>query len=177
MAWHIIFFLKSLRSLEEFRKNPHVKIPPKSPCANFQSLGKFRNSFSLLSTRSTLRPTRPLAQPAPLASLLSQAEFNLAGPASPHVDGVFAEVRFPFWFAPFELAASLSSLCQVGLGCQFCLPPPPADRCHFLSSPPATPRRPTSDLEMSGEVFTPRLDSPLEFHSLTLIKPPRHQWR
>jgi hypothetical protein len=24
-------FLKSLRSLEEFMKNPHVKIPPKSP--------------------------------------------------------------------------------------------------------------------------------------------------
>jgi hypothetical protein len=32
-----------LRSLEEFRKNHHVKIPPKSPCANFQSLGKFKN--------------------------------------------------------------------------------------------------------------------------------------
>jgi hypothetical protein len=36
-------FLKYLRSLEEFRKNPHVKIPPKSPSANFQSLGKFKN--------------------------------------------------------------------------------------------------------------------------------------
>jgi hypothetical protein len=32
-----------LRSLEEFRKNPHVKIPPKSPYTNFQSLGKFKN--------------------------------------------------------------------------------------------------------------------------------------
>jgi hypothetical protein len=41
MAYYI--FLKSLRSLEEFRKNPHIKIPPKSPCANFQSLGKFKN--------------------------------------------------------------------------------------------------------------------------------------
>jgi hypothetical protein len=41
MAYYI--FLKSLRSSEEFRKNPHVKIPPKSPCATFQSLGKFRN--------------------------------------------------------------------------------------------------------------------------------------
>jgi hypothetical protein len=41
MAYYI--FLKSLRILEEFRKNLHVKIPPKSPCANFQSLGKFRN--------------------------------------------------------------------------------------------------------------------------------------
>jgi hypothetical protein len=41
MACYI--FLKSLRSLEEFRKNPHVKIPPKSPSTNFQSLGKFKN--------------------------------------------------------------------------------------------------------------------------------------
>jgi hypothetical protein len=40
MAYYI--FLKSLRSLEEFRKNPHVKIPPKS-LTNFQSLGKFKN--------------------------------------------------------------------------------------------------------------------------------------
>jgi hypothetical protein len=43
IAWHIIFFLKSLRSLEEFRKNPDVKIPHKSPSTNFQSLGKFKN--------------------------------------------------------------------------------------------------------------------------------------
>jgi hypothetical protein len=64
-------FLKSLRSLEEFRKNFHVKIPPKSPSTNFQSLGKFKNPifnseipFSLFSARPTLRPTRPLAQPA-----------------------------------------------------------------------------------------------------------------
>jgi hypothetical protein len=41
MACYI--FLKSLRSLEEFRKNPLVKIPPKSPSTNFQSLGKFKN--------------------------------------------------------------------------------------------------------------------------------------
>jgi hypothetical protein len=36
-------FLKSLRSLEEFRKNPHLRIPPKSPSTNFQSLDKFKN--------------------------------------------------------------------------------------------------------------------------------------
>jgi hypothetical protein len=41
MAYFI--FLKSLRSLEEFRKNPYVKIPPKSPSTNLQSLGKFKN--------------------------------------------------------------------------------------------------------------------------------------
>jgi hypothetical protein len=44
MAYYI--FLKSLRSLEEFRKNPHVKIPPNFPYANFQSLGKFKNLIS-----------------------------------------------------------------------------------------------------------------------------------
>jgi hypothetical protein len=36
MAYYI--FLKSLRSLEEFRKNLHVKIPPKSPCAISKAL-------------------------------------------------------------------------------------------------------------------------------------------
>jgi hypothetical protein len=36
-------FLKSLRILEEYRKTSCVKIPPKSSCANFQSLGKFKN--------------------------------------------------------------------------------------------------------------------------------------
>jgi hypothetical protein len=41
MTYYI--FLKSLRSLEEFRKNLHVKIPPKSPSTNFQSLDKFKN--------------------------------------------------------------------------------------------------------------------------------------
>jgi hypothetical protein len=43
MAYFI--FLKYLRSLEEFRKNPYIKIPPKSPCANFQSLGELKNQF------------------------------------------------------------------------------------------------------------------------------------
>jgi hypothetical protein len=33
--------------------------------------------------------------------------------------------------------------------------PTPVDRCHFSSSPPATPHRPASNLEMPSEVFTP----------------------
>jgi hypothetical protein len=68
MAWHISFFLKYLRSLEEFRKNPHVKISPKFPCANFQSLGKFKNLSSSLSARLPL--------PA-------HSAFDPAGPAGP----------------------------------------------------------------------------------------------
>jgi hypothetical protein len=86
MAYFI--FLKYLRSLEEFRKNPHLKIPPNFPCANFQSLDKFKNpifnsKIFLLHFRPgyPYRPTRPLAQPAPLAPLLPQAEANFAGPS------------------------------------------------------------------------------------------------
>jgi hypothetical protein len=79
---------------------------------------------------------------SPLASLPPQAETAPAGPPSPCIGRVFTEVHFPLWFASSELAASLSSLCQVGPSCQFRLPPAWAD------------------LEMPGEVFTPRLDSP-----------------
>jgi hypothetical protein len=86
-------FLKYLRSLEEFRKNPHVKIPTKFPCANFQSLGKFKNlifnsKIFLLHFRPgyPYRPTRPSAQLALLAPPLLQAEANFAGPSrSAHV--------------------------------------------------------------------------------------------
>jgi hypothetical protein len=69
MAWHIIFFLKSLRSLEEFRKNPHVKIPPKSPSTNFQSLTTIKNQI-LFEKDFFLhfRPNRPSGQPAHPAS-------------------------------------------------------------------------------------------------------------
>jgi hypothetical protein len=104
MAWHIIFFLKSLRSLEEFRKNPHVKIPPKSPSTNFQSLGKFKTPI-----------------------FNSETLFLDFGPAdlAAHSVASSREIRLPFWFAPFEPAASPTSLYQPGPSCQF-HPPPPA---------------------------------------------------
>jgi hypothetical protein len=44
VAWHISFFLKSLKSLEHFRKKPRIQTPSKYPCTNFQSLTKFSNS-------------------------------------------------------------------------------------------------------------------------------------
>jgi hypothetical protein len=43
MAYFI--FLKYLDSLEDFRKNPHVKIPPKSISTNFQSFVIFKNQI------------------------------------------------------------------------------------------------------------------------------------
>jgi hypothetical protein len=75
-------FLKSLRSLEEFRRNPHVKIPLKSPCANFQSLGKFKNPIfnsEILFLR--FRPGRPCG---PLARWPSRPRWPLSsrGPNS-----------------------------------------------------------------------------------------------
>jgi hypothetical protein len=45
VAYHgmtYFIFLKYLDSLKDFRKNPHVKIHSKSPCANFQSFPKIR---------------------------------------------------------------------------------------------------------------------------------------
>jgi hypothetical protein len=58
-------FLKYLRSLEEFRKNPCVQIPPKSPFANFQSLVIFKNSiFTRKEIFFNFWPNRPSGQPA-----------------------------------------------------------------------------------------------------------------
>jgi hypothetical protein len=57
-------FLKYLRSLEAFRKNPCVKIPPKSPCANFQSLGIFKNPI-FYSKKNLPQISAHPAQPRP----------------------------------------------------------------------------------------------------------------
>jgi hypothetical protein len=98
MAYYI--FLKSLRSLEEFRKNPHVKIPPKSPSTNFQSLGKFKNPiFNSEILFLAFGPADPAARSAsglasPPATPSPQAEIILTGPSSPCVGRVFAENTF-----------------------------------------------------------------------------------
>jgi hypothetical protein len=121
MAYYI--FLKFLRSLEEFRKKPHVKIPPKSPCANFQSLGKFKNPiFNSEILFLAFGPADLVAHSAfgpasPLASLPSQAKTALAGPPSPRVGRVFMEIRFPFGSRLPSWPPLLSSLCQVGPSC------------------------------------------------------------
>jgi hypothetical protein len=71
MAYYI--FLKSLRSLEEFRKNPHVKIPPKSPSTNFPSLGKFKIQF--LIQKSFFFTFGPATQPRPISFFFQPAAF------------------------------------------------------------------------------------------------------
>jgi hypothetical protein len=73
--------LKYWRSLKEFRKNPHVKIPPKSSCVNFQSLGIFKNLifiqkgifFGFRPSPAPRWPTPPHKPPAPRSAHLAQA--------------------------------------------------------------------------------------------------------
>jgi hypothetical protein len=63
MAYYI--FLKSWRRLEEFRKNPHLKISPKSPSTNFQSLAIIKNQIFIRKIIFLhFRPIRPNGQPA-----------------------------------------------------------------------------------------------------------------
>jgi hypothetical protein len=140
-------FLKYLDSLEDFRKNPHVKIPPKSPCANFQSLGILKNSI-FIQKRFFLR-FRPI-RPSPAH----------AGPLCPAGCRMCQKVYF-LQLCAFQQRRllSLTSLpCGAHLSASSPSPSWPT-RCRFSSSPPASLCCPASNLEMPSEVFTPRLDS------------------
>jgi hypothetical protein len=82
MAYYI--FLKSLRSLEEFRKNPHVKIPPKPPSTNFPSHGKFKIQFLFERNYSSeFRPLGPAGLPTSPALACRPAQPSLAQTAQP----------------------------------------------------------------------------------------------
>jgi hypothetical protein len=78
MAYFI--FLKYLDGIEDFRKNPHVKISPKSPCANFQILGIFKklifiqkrifpSSFGPIGPAAS-QPIRPFGPHGPASRLI-----------------------------------------------------------------------------------------------------------
>jgi hypothetical protein len=111
-------FVKSLRILEEFRENPCVKIPPKSPCANFQSLGKFKNPIFISRIISLqFRPSRP-SRPASLFDLSAQpVEWLACRAGPPAVD-------------PFHPSFSNSSRCS-----HHCLPGAPRGMCATPSLP------------------------------------------
>jgi hypothetical protein len=166
MAYYI--FLKSLRSLEEFRKNAHVKIPPKSPSTNFQSLGKFKNLifnseiiFFLFSAQPTPRPAWPLAQPAHRPRRPPQTES--ARPAHPaRASGASSrEIRFPFQITPSRAGRLLP------------LSPPRGPRLSASSSPP---RRPTKVRNFPApplpRAAAPRLGYPRAFTALPHHSPP-----
>jgi hypothetical protein len=80
MAYYI--FIKSLRSLEEFRKNPDVKIPPKSPSTNFPRLGKFKIQFLFeKNSSSEFSPLGPTGLPTPPALVCLPAPDIQTNPA------------------------------------------------------------------------------------------------
>jgi hypothetical protein len=136
-------FLKSLRSLDEFRKNLQVKIPHKSPSINFQSLGKFKNPilfrkflffliFGPADPAACLAsgPARPPTAPSPQAKIARPAHPARASVASSWEMCCLFGSRLP------EPAASPSSLCQLGPICHMCLSHR-ADRPRPLSSIPS----------------------------------------
>jgi hypothetical protein len=138
MAYSI--FLKYLRSLEEFRKNPHVKIPPKSPCANFQRLGIFKNLiFIQKGIFFGFRPIRPSSAPRWPAPRPQAA----GSPLGASRVGVFSERPILFDFAHFGRDAfSLSRHRHVGPTCQLHPLPHAARPLPFLlvvSGHPAPP--------------------------------------
>jgi hypothetical protein len=155
MAYFI--FLKYLDTLEDFRKNSHVKILPKSPCANLQSLGIFKNPILIQKrTPSDFGPSGP-ALPV-LARFASQATGSTLSPFGPSSLGVFAKRCISFDFAHSDNDTfTLSRHCHVGPARQL-HPLPHAGRSHsrrrFFSSRSATLRRPASNIEMPIKVFT-----------------------
>jgi hypothetical protein len=182
MAYYI--FLKSLRSLEEFRKNLHVKIPPKSPCANFQSLGKFRNLiFNSEILFPCFWPGRPCSPPARWPSWphwpLSSRGTNSTLPAQlARVSMVYLwkyvfpfGSRLPSWPPPSRLSVKWARAVRFVF-----LPrwPTIATSSHRLR-PPRTVRPPTlrCQARSSFHALIPPLISLLN----PLIKMPRHQLR
>jgi hypothetical protein len=138
--------------MSKFLLNLLVQISKALEYSKIQFL--FEKEFS-----SDFGPSGP--PPLTLAHYAPQAAGSPLGPHDPSRVGVFAERRTPFDFAHSGRDAfSLTRHYHVGPACQLHPFPTPADRCHFSSSLPATLRRPTSNLGMPSEVFTPRLDSP-----------------
>jgi hypothetical protein len=131
MAYYI--FLKSLRSLEEFRKNPHVKIPPKSHSTNFKSLGKFKNPiFNSEILFIAFGPADPVARSAsgpagPPVVPSPQAKIVPAGPSSPRVGRVFAENMFSLSDHAIRSRPPLPRLCVNWA---------PSVRCVFPTASP-----------------------------------------
>jgi hypothetical protein len=120
-----------------------------------------QKSFSFLSALPTLRPIWPMAQPAHQPRHPPQAKIAPTGPSSPRIGHVFTGNTFSFSVHAFPCRPPLPRLSvnrAPSVRCVF--PTTPADPSHFLPSPPATPRRPTSDLAMPDKTITPLLDSP-----------------
>jgi hypothetical protein len=173
MAYFI--FLKYLRSLEEFRKNPHVKIRPKSPCANFQSLGIFKILIFLFEKEfsSDFGPSSP----APLAP--ARYARRLPAPHLAHsAQAALAYLPKGVFSSTLRTPAKTPSLSHAtamwGPPVSSIHFPTPADRCRFSSSPPATPRRPAPPSDAARPLLAPPSFSP---PLIPLLTSPHLQWR
>jgi hypothetical protein len=161
MAYYI--FLKSLRSLEEFRKNSHVKIPPKSRSTNFQSFGKFKNLiFNSEILFLAFGPTNPAAHTAsspasqPTGRAVPTSQNRPGRPIQPaRRSRLHGKYVFAFGSRLPEPAASPSSLCQPGPTCQI--------------NPLPRAGRPRSEIPRAA---APRLGCPRAFTALPHHSPP-----
>jgi hypothetical protein len=138
--------------MSKFLLNLHLQISKALVNSKIQFL--IQKFFFLTFGPADLAAHLAFGPASPLASLPPQAKPALAGPPSPRVGRIFTGIRFPFWFAPSELAASPSSLCQAAPGCQL-RPPPPAARARLRRHRfPATERRPAPRLGCHRAVTT-----------------------
>jgi hypothetical protein len=135
MAYYV--FLKLLRSLEEFRKNSHVKIPPKFPSTNFQSLAIIKNQFFIhkrfflhFRPRTAQQPVGPSglsARPiSPVPPLLPWATHTRSAHPGLRGLGVIARSRLFFEFAqPGGYAFSSVTATRAPLVSSIVSPTPP----------------------------------------------------
>jgi hypothetical protein len=146
--------------------------------------------FFLISARSTLRPTRPLAQPAHWPRRPRRPKPSIAGPSSPRVGHVFARNTSSILIHAFR--AGRLSLISITIGPQLSAPSPtsscpcspapppllghrappsstprvPPDRYHLaFNSPPLNPLLNPPPSSMALKPLTPALNS--------LATPPR----
>jgi hypothetical protein len=160
MSYYI--FLKSLRSLEEFRKNPHVKIPPKSPSTIFQSLAIIKNQI-LFEKEFFLHfwPNRPSGQPAHPASQPSWPHHPPSFPQATRAcsahpglrgHGVFAKSRLFFEFAQPATTPSPSVTAKWAPPVSSIFHLAPADPGHAAALPHLSrPPRATQPLPRDAE--------------------------
>jgi hypothetical protein len=167
MAYYI--FLKSLRSPEEFTKNPHIKIPPKSHPTNIQSLCIFKKSkiySEIILLR--LRPIRySLAEAGPLRPAGHRAR---ARPTRPEQPWRICQ-KAPLLRVSAVRQRRFLSLRSLPSGTRPSVPPLPRvgqpQSCRHLTSPHSiTPRRPASSIETPikapySTALIPPLESPL----------------
>jgi hypothetical protein len=162
MAYFI--FIKYLSSLEEFRKNPHVKIPPKSPCANFQNLGIFKNSiFIWKGIFFRFQPIRP--SPTRTGPLRPAGRWIPTLPTRPKPRWRICRKAYSLWLCALRQKHLLSRT-SLPCGARLSAPSPSPRWATIAASPhrlwpPRAAQPPTSGCQASSSL--PALIPPLNF--------------